>query len=99
MKRLIALLIAAAGLMPAQSSGGTISGTVRDASGAVIPNVPVAITHVETIRNRMARPSRTTAVRSGHRRKSVIPARRTATDQTMRCARISSGGTARIHLK
>ncbi len=34
----------------AQSSTGLISGTVRDSTGAVIPNVAISITHLETDR-------------------------------------------------
>ena len=36
------------GLLCAQNISGTIAGTVRDSSGAVIPNAAVTATHVET---------------------------------------------------
>lgn len=53
-QRCIALsLLLALALVPlvlAQSSTGVISGTVKDSTGAVIPNVTVAITHLQTDR-------------------------------------------------
>lgn len=51
MKQLWLCLIVVALLapvMPAQTSVGTVSGTVRDQSGAVVPNVVVVITNVDT---------------------------------------------------
>ena len=42
------LLHIAAGNMHAQVTGGTISGTLTDSSGKVIPNVHITITNIET---------------------------------------------------
>src|SRR5690349_13905282 len=46
-----ALVLLAACLVltaPAQTTFGTITGTISDATGAVIPNAPVAVTNEET---------------------------------------------------
>ncbi len=50
MLRLAALTLLATALCFAQSSagGGTLQGTVKDSSGAAIPNAKLAVTHVET---------------------------------------------------
>src|SRR5690242_16104186 len=51
MRRLVITSLLLALLVPAawpQATTGTVSGTVRDQSGAVIPNAEVAITNTET---------------------------------------------------
>ncbi|PYT45007.1 MAG: hypothetical protein DMG47_09390, partial [Acidobacteria bacterium] len=44
----ICWLVSCAGVLRAQRTQGTISGTVSDSSGAVIPNAEVTITHQQT---------------------------------------------------
>ena len=46
--RLVACFTLLAAAAWAQQTGGTISGTVRDNSGAVVPNVAVTATNVAT---------------------------------------------------
>ena len=45
---LLSFLLAAAGTLSAQTATGTVTGTVRDASGSVVPNVKVTITGKDT---------------------------------------------------
>ena len=51
MRRLVTASVLAALFLPAvwsQATTGTVSGTVRDQSGAVVPNAEVVITNTET---------------------------------------------------
>jgi hypothetical protein len=48
MLRKISLLLAAAGALAGQEFRGTILGRVLDSSGAVVPQVPITITHIQT---------------------------------------------------
>lgn len=45
---LIAWLVAPASLMVAQTGLATLTGTITDQTGAVVPNVPIKATHVDT---------------------------------------------------
>ncbi|HEX9367082.1 MAG TPA: carboxypeptidase-like regulatory domain-containing protein, partial [Vicinamibacterales bacterium] len=49
---LAAAALAAAPSARAQSTGGTVSGTLRDGSGAVLPGVTVVVTNTDTARAR-----------------------------------------------
>src|SRR5437667_12578447 len=53
----ICWLVSCAGVLRAQRTQGTISGTVSDSSGAVIPNAEVTITHQQTGTKRVVTPN------------------------------------------